>query len=296
MSITIAFPLGYKPVLKHGEHDQSDHGSWATGDLVENGTISKDSKLDKELSSLVDSGYNYEEQFMKDIKKQDLALSKIYEVKGFDGKPVSVESWDEFDSMESPVIEGGMFDGRKLFGDVGGGYDYENGRRGEVGNPITEFSRGFQDGTDAEGNPVKAEDAVESFVNGDKHWAGKGVAGNGTYVAMNPPTAAGYTNNDDLNGAISFKLDSSAKVGSYTKISSEMLKLKEEGKLPKSLEDVGRFAAAKGYDAYIHDTTDSIDRRTVPDMAIILNRSKVVFRPSKNAGDVVNYRFGKAGK
>jgi len=31
MSITIAFPLGYKPVLKHGEHDQSDHGSWATG-------------------------------------------------------------------------------------------------------------------------------------------------------------------------------------------------------------------------------------------------------------------------
>jgi len=31
MSITIAFPLGYKPVLKHGDHDQSSHGSWATG-------------------------------------------------------------------------------------------------------------------------------------------------------------------------------------------------------------------------------------------------------------------------
>ena len=31
MSITIAFPLGYKPVLKHGEHDQSSHGAWATG-------------------------------------------------------------------------------------------------------------------------------------------------------------------------------------------------------------------------------------------------------------------------
>ena len=50
MSITIAFPIGYKPVLKHGDHDQSSHGSWATGDLVENGTISKDSKLDKEIS------------------------------------------------------------------------------------------------------------------------------------------------------------------------------------------------------------------------------------------------------
>jgi len=30
MSITIAFPLGYKPVLKHGDHDQTDHGAWAT--------------------------------------------------------------------------------------------------------------------------------------------------------------------------------------------------------------------------------------------------------------------------
>jgi len=31
MSITIAFPVGYRPVLKHGEHDQSSHGAWATG-------------------------------------------------------------------------------------------------------------------------------------------------------------------------------------------------------------------------------------------------------------------------
>jgi GNAT superfamily N-acetyltransferase len=30
MSITIAFPLGYKPVIKHGDHDQTDHGAWAT--------------------------------------------------------------------------------------------------------------------------------------------------------------------------------------------------------------------------------------------------------------------------
>ena len=35
MSITIAFPLGYKPVLKHGEHDQSSHGSWASGNFDE---------------------------------------------------------------------------------------------------------------------------------------------------------------------------------------------------------------------------------------------------------------------
>jgi hypothetical protein len=35
MSITIAFPLGYKPVFKHGEHDQSTHGSWASGNFDE---------------------------------------------------------------------------------------------------------------------------------------------------------------------------------------------------------------------------------------------------------------------
>jgi hypothetical protein len=35
MSITIALPIGYKPVLKHGEHDQSSHGSWASGNFDE---------------------------------------------------------------------------------------------------------------------------------------------------------------------------------------------------------------------------------------------------------------------
>jgi hypothetical protein len=35
MSITIALPIGYRPVLKHGEHDQSSHGSWATNNFDE---------------------------------------------------------------------------------------------------------------------------------------------------------------------------------------------------------------------------------------------------------------------
>ena len=33
MSITLVFPIGYKPVLKHADHDQSTHGSWATGSV-----------------------------------------------------------------------------------------------------------------------------------------------------------------------------------------------------------------------------------------------------------------------
>lgn len=35
MTITINLPIGYRPVLKHGEHDQSTHGSWASGNFDE---------------------------------------------------------------------------------------------------------------------------------------------------------------------------------------------------------------------------------------------------------------------
>jgi len=35
MSITITFPIGYKPVLKHGDHDQLTHGAWDTNNLDE---------------------------------------------------------------------------------------------------------------------------------------------------------------------------------------------------------------------------------------------------------------------
>jgi len=34
MSITLTFPVGYEPVLKHGDHDQSSHGAWAHGTQV----------------------------------------------------------------------------------------------------------------------------------------------------------------------------------------------------------------------------------------------------------------------
>jgi hypothetical protein len=268
-------------------------------DLLSSGVIAPGNALDEKLNSMTDNGYNYEEQFIQDIKKQDEALAEIYAMQGFNGKPTSVNSWEEFDAMESPVIEGGTFDKQKLFNGVGGGYDYEKGNGGNAKTPITELSRGFQDGKDVQGNPVTADMAIDSFVNGDTHWAGKGLAGNGTYVGMKAPVAAGYTNNDDLVGAISFKLDSTARVGSFSQISNEMLQLKNEGKLPKSLNDVGRFAAAKGFDAYVHDSTkdawgDTFDR-TIVDMAIVLNRSKVVFGPSIKTADLDNHRWAEAG-
>ena len=299
---SISLRLAAAMVARANPYRDSD-GRFGTGgggkakatDMVSSGAIAPGNELDEKLAGMTDSGYNYDEQFIQDIKKEDMALKEIYEIQGFNGKPKSVDSFEEFDALESPVIEGGMFNDRKLFGDVGGGYDYETGNSGYGKKPVTEFSRGFQDGTDASGNPVTADMAIESFVNGDTHWAGKGMAGNGSYVAAAPFMAADYTNDESLGGAISFKLDPSAKVGSYTQLSNEMLKLKDEGKLPKSLNDVGRFAAAKGFDAYVHDVTDSIDRRTKLDMAIVLNRSKVVFGPSIKANDLFNHRDKQAG-
>lgn len=35
MTIAILFPPGLKPVLKHGDHDQSSHGNWATGNFTD---------------------------------------------------------------------------------------------------------------------------------------------------------------------------------------------------------------------------------------------------------------------
>jgi len=37
MTIAILFPPGYKPVLKHGDHDQSSHGNWATDNFQDYG-------------------------------------------------------------------------------------------------------------------------------------------------------------------------------------------------------------------------------------------------------------------
>lgn len=38
MSISILLPPGFRPVLKHGDHDQSSHGNWASGNFQDYGS------------------------------------------------------------------------------------------------------------------------------------------------------------------------------------------------------------------------------------------------------------------
>ena len=102
MSITIAFPVGYRPVLKHGEHDQSSHGSWATG--VGYKESDKHPKYDFNSSEGPDveyytsSGYSDINKFLRSGKSIDLdeGWSKE-ELKGF------IESIDkEMDKTSAP--------------------------------------------------------------------------------------------------------------------------------------------------------------------------------------------------
>ena len=63
MSYAIKFPVGYKPVIKHQEHDQSSHGNWA-GDSVsfkqDRNSLTMQDKTGKTLASIdyVNLGFN----------------------------------------------------------------------------------------------------------------------------------------------------------------------------------------------------------------------------------------------
>jgi hypothetical protein len=60
MSLVIKFDAGLRPVFKHQEHDQSTHGSWATGQKG-------------------GSGLSHREMFELKRNRQDPLVRKVYE-------------------------------------------------------------------------------------------------------------------------------------------------------------------------------------------------------------------------
>jgi len=73
MSIIITFPIGYKPVLKHGDHDQSTHGAWATGGSENS---SSESNLNSMPYEWKPKGGNYGEELSPEKYKETLDLYK----------------------------------------------------------------------------------------------------------------------------------------------------------------------------------------------------------------------------
>jgi hypothetical protein len=247
---------------RHGTHDQGSHGNWASGggeyskgeDLLSNGTLEKGNALDNELSDKT-SKYNPNE-FLDNKFSNDEALEQIAERQGFDGKPQRTASQSEYDAIQSPKIQGGQL----------------NNENAVIKN---ELHRGFRNSQD-----ISADKAKTEFEQGD-YYAGKGIIGNGIYVSPRLDTATGYAENESLQNVSSFKLDSNAKIGSYSQIVQERNQIQSE--LPNSVyNDIGRYAAAKGYDGYIMDIAPATGMDIVANnitQLVILNRTAVVLPP-----------------
>jgi hypothetical protein len=247
---------------RHGTHDQSSHGSWAAGggkyskgkDLLSDGTLSKGNSLDKELSAKT-SKYNPNE-FLEGKFSNDEALEQIAERQGFDGKPQRTATQSEYDAIQSPKIQGGNLDGQNAVKDQ-------------------QLHRGFRNSAD-----ISSTQAKKEFEQGD-YYAGKGIIGNGIYVTPNLDTAKKYSEQNTTENISNFKLSENAKIGSFSTLRNEMIS--QQSNLPDSVyNDVGRFAASKGFDGYVMDESPGggifVSNESVTQM-VILNRTAVVLPP-----------------
>ena len=95
MSITLVFPVGFKPVLKHGEHDQSTHGSWATGEIMDVRSISIP-------SNKLQNGASEGKEISAKIKVKDKTFKIVQETEMYpDG--IILSNLSVFDSKENKV-------------------------------------------------------------------------------------------------------------------------------------------------------------------------------------------------
>ena len=97
MTINIQLPIGYKPVIKHGDHDQSSHGSWATGQSGDAQVSSITMKtIIERMSEIKTPGVTIDIRTGKTPK-----TGYICSKKGFE----KVVKLDDFDNNKRKVIE-----------------------------------------------------------------------------------------------------------------------------------------------------------------------------------------------
>jgi len=209
----------------------------------------------------------------EDYSHADHSLAHIYEQQGFHARPTVVEQ-EEFDRMA---------------------------QAGE----IVPLYRGLID-SGPEAGSVPAAELAERFRTGDQHYAGYGVFGNGTYVTPQHYTAQYSYTSQHLGGSVlrmalrpgarivdidelrrQYKADT--QWGFYDRLSDQVLDgeitrdeadaLRQDYERSRSvqweslIEDLGRYAAAKGYDA-VGASYDALaeEYREI----VILNRGAVI--------------------
>ena len=286
MSITIAFPLGYKPVLKHGEHDQSDHGSWATGgagvdiskpldELFFNGTLDiKESKIfpgnlrivaqseiarvgvNKETVALIEK--MSEAQIASGQAYADNALNLIAERQGFTGKPETVETVADLEEMQKAeggvLVYRGIADYSQEVMEISARHSRAENDGGKDFKSLDQLRREGREVSEASVS-YSAEQAVTDFREGE-YRGGWGVFGNGTYTTTDRSEAVGYAMTRDVdNGQVSNGITMAMLIPSTAKAPSEsvvkeVVKNMVYGGEPSHRNNVGRMLASMGYQYY----------------------------------------------
>ena len=233
MSITISLPVGYKPVFKHGDHDQSTHGSWATGKAEEAKRLAPDKT--EELSSYFGKDittYKNSEAY-KEIQKREekgrsekrawenYVLEIVAEKQGFAETPKVVTA-DEMDKLQA--------DGWTI------------------------AYRGIQDYSHGGDNNINytSEQLAEEFRTGNYH-AGSGVDGDGIYLTTDYEVARSYA--DDWKTGkqgtvlkVAIPPNSTMDANEFNEILKENREMVRSGKQPFwGADDLGVLAASQGH-------------------------------------------------
>jgi len=254
MSITITFPIGYKPVLKHGEGDQSAHGNWARGGAgvditktldevfykkqleINDSSLSADKPRIQIESAMLAAGNNLEtidlienmsfEESNSGRAYSDNALKIIAERQGFTGKPQSVATLEDLQSMASKG-EG--------FVTFRGVTDYSSTGNSEV--------------------TYTADQAMTDFREGE-YFGGWGAFGNGTYTTPMLDSAQSYaslvdSDNGKLgNGKIMAMLIPKTAKAPSENVVKTVIKEMVYGREPSHRNNIGRRLASLGYQYY----------------------------------------------
>lgn len=240
MSITLIFPVGFKPVLKHGDHDQLDHGSWATGGA---GVDISESLRDVFYSgpraeANIETQKRIDEMDTKDTASgkgfADNTLELIAERQGFTGKPQTVATITDLQDYAAKNDSFIVYRGISNFTTV----RHDNDRDYKASD-VT----------------YSAEQALTDFREGEYH-AGWGSFGNGTYVTAFVDTASSYADvveleNGKLGGGktMAMAIPRGARMPTKEVVRETMESLRYGGTRSHQ-NDIGRALAAKGYQAY----------------------------------------------
>lgn len=228
-------------------------------DIAEKGWMSKNNQ------------YNYLESSLNG----DMVLTDIYEARGFHGKPQVVNKTD----MDKYIAENGT----------------------------PELYRGMKESQTGKSGTEKQE----GFINDELHFAGYGVLGNGTYAAETLPNSttnkglqiardyakSGYVTRDGgVNSCARLTLKKGTKIAEYESIiqqkkefSAKLQKSYNNGKVSYKqfdlvsnlVNDVGRFAAIRGYEAWHDNDPNRSGARQDEPYWVITNRSKIIVQKER---------------